>query len=1575
MTHCNRNENVATTALLLSGLLLASAAVAKPLYITVPRSYGSAESAVVDVAFASRQPVELRVLKPSDVDAFIESQTDLRRAYQEPRTQVNPGRYLTRGLNLLRSPAEYLLLAMDPELRSEIAEGLPERLATDHRSISRMREGPPKLVGIPAGHEVVRRRWLNLDLGGLQREFNVPGYTPEFVDSGFEERRVVLDPLPVGVYVLQLVQERIEGQVLLVITDLTVQVKQTNGKVLVRVAGRDLKPRSGVTVRSRGLGKGEVEASTDADGEAWLEVDTPRLVLSARQGADLALVDTDFYSSLAVTPDVFIYSDRPLYRPGDKAHFRGLLRRPEAFLSRLFQPRKRSVQVELRHGDRVVTRVRTRVDDFGSFAGSLKVPKGLDTGVLRLVAKLDDALHQAEARVQEYVKPTFYLEMETEQETARPGESLTVKVKARRYAGGHPDNTRYEVFLYRNPLSTPAWVDDSGLGGRGSAVTYGSVSSTEGRLNIPRRLYSSVAEREVMDDPWDSAELFDDSGEATVTVAVPELAPNEERLPFRYRLTVRARDEQGTFANSSKSFYFAQSEVMGALSPSAKVVLEDKAAQLAIKSVRLSGKALPGVSGEVSYVLRRADGVEKELERASFTTGDDAVWRGPLPTAKIGTVLARVTLHDPDGRPWQGETSMLVAGTDGEVVRQVPTLTVETLTSTLAPGDTAELVVLLPGGWGEGGGEKGSLWLTLEGRTLYETRRLELDGQTLVHRFEIERRFGSAVYASIAYPTPGGRWEERTTPLRIVPAERTLQVRLSSRQLEASPGGPQTLDLYVTDHRGRGVAAQVSLGVVDKAIYALQGEFRPHVLEFFYPLVRNNVASFYSGEFQGYGYGEVLARVQGLLGGQRFAAIKPPTRRRQNRDRDTAYWNADVRTDGTGHASVSFEMPGNQTLWVVTAVAADASGRFGETTAEFASRGALNLVAALPQYLRVGDSAEASLRVARGTRGKDQQVEVNVQVSGVLGSAQVDQKVVLPASGESLVSFPLEASAAGDGEVYLRARGKTGRVADRRSLPVLAAELEETVEVASYGGGELKLDLPEGARVVALELQLAPSTVAVALANLHELLEYPHGCLEQLVATTVPNIAVTRTLEQVGALDKLDPESQALLAEARSRAAQGVERILHLAVDGGGFTWFGGYDTPSLPLTMIALDGLAQAVAAGLAERRDPRITASLRWLEQQPELPFDLEATRVYVLAQLQGKAAAPRVRALLESAPAGDLYAIALAVLAAEQAGIQGEDKVQEQVALLVETSRAGIARFADWRPADPEVFWHYPLRRIGTAALLARAAALGPVDVDSMREGLMRLVAEAGELSTFERSMFLLHSQWLLKRDAVNMREMKPPVVESDAKTAVSLRPRAAGLAADLDLNTRRVQVPDFDGVATLRARLRVPVDKLAARSEGMQITRRYFVLTEQGPQPLEEGQAVTQGQEVYVQLEVDAHEDADARQRSQRSAYYVVEDALPAGFVPLLEDRRFEAAPYSLALRHEAMQRRSLGPERALFFFAEPTWWSRSPRQVGYVMRAQFAGRFVAPPARIQDMYAPRIRGRSAPATLTIAASGK
>ena len=147
-----------------------------------------------------------------------------------------------------------------------------------------------------------------------------------------------------------------------------------------------------------------------------------------------------------------------------------------------------------------------------------------------------------------------------------------------------------------------------------------------------------------------------------------------------------------------------------------------------------------------------------------------------------------------------------------------------------------------------------------------------------------------------------------------------------------------------------------------------------------------------------------------------------------------------------------------------------------------------------------------------------------------------------------------------------------------------------------------------------------------------------------------------------------------------------------------------------MPLTLIALDGLAYAVEAGLVARDDPRIVESAAWLAAREGLPLPHEATRAYVLARLDGPRQAARVRALLDRVAdqaSLDPFPAAMAALAAEEAGIAAEPAVQARLTAVAARSRQALVRTADWRP--DAAYFGYPLRRVGLTAVLAHAASL--------------------------------------------------------------------------------------------------------------------------------------------------------------------------------------------------------------------------------------------------------------------------
>src|SRR5690606_26074123 len=98
--------------------------------------------------------------------------------------------------------------------------------------------------------------------------------------------------------------------------------------------------------------------------------------------------------------------------------------------------------------------------------------------------------------------------------------------------------------------------------------------------------------------------------------------------------------------------------------------------------------------------------------------------------------------------------------------------------------------------------------------------------------------------------------------------------------------------------------------------------------------------------------------------------------------RNTAHWEAQIRTDADGNASIDFTLPDNLTTWRAQARAVSGDTLVGEARSELLVTQPLLLRPALPRFLRVGDSASMRLLVTNST-GDDADIGVELAASGI----------------------------------------------------------------------------------------------------------------------------------------------------------------------------------------------------------------------------------------------------------------------------------------------------------------------------------------------------------------------------------------------------------------------------------------------------------------------------------------------------------------------------------------------------------------------------------------------------------------
>jgi alpha-2-macroglobulin len=1550
--------------------------LAKELYVTVRRDFGPTEAPELELHYAREAPFDVRIYRPKDMKEFVTSQVDLRRAWREPAVEWNSAKYLFSGLNKTRFGLDWLRSAANLPLRKRLMEDFGGGSTTPGGT--RLSEGPAKIVAGPSNFTLVNEVSFQPDGADARAPFDVPGFDWWFSrEGGLRQKIVRLPKLSPGFYLVQIVQGDLEGQVVLAVNDLSASVQQTDGAALVRVSRRDGRPAPGIEVEVRNLrGQWTASGKSDADGVVFFEdLKDSELLVVVREGDSTAIVDTEFFPTTAVFPDLYLYTDRPLYKSGATVRFKGVLRQPQDGLSRLWSSLTgrtevaRVAIVDLA-GKVIVQEVDAPLSAYGTFSGALTIARtegeGDLNGVYRVRATIAGASHAGEFRVREYVKPLFLFKVKTDQETLQAGGSLTASVNVERYAGGVPEGVKVSAQLFRVRAETPQWVEDAGLGEAGSATTYGWDGKSEsGSVSVP----FPVANVDDME--------LDAQGHANLALKLPETLPGPPNYDYSFVLRLYGRDPDGNSASFSKTFLDVRSEVVALARMSSVYASAERPARLSIRAVHPSGRPYGKTPGSVAWTLTpyKLPPVARET---TFTTGDDGRFDVPVPVDTAGRLDAVVTLRDRFDKPTTGEASIIVAPREpGAPVADVSEVTILQEREVFTPGETARALVLLPEGWGDRGGNRGRLHLTVAGRRIFARHVQAVDGLSTWVSVPLLPDYGTAAYAILAYADPARGWIERTLTFRIPPKDKALAVAVKPQAAFVKPGQRQAVSLRVVDAAGKPVEAEVSISVVDKALLALQPEFRPSLLSFFYPTERLNVMSFFSREFQSYGYGERLARL--FRPNFWMAATKPD--RKDRKEDDTAYWNARVLTDADGRASVSFVLPANQTTWNVSAVAVDTRGRFGEGSGEFGTNAKVTFSVAVPAFLRVGDSAQVRLLVSN-------QDTIAREVKATLVAPAGVTSAGLPSVSATLAP---RAEASGRGRVTLAATNPTGAVTLKttlvsgkdtqrfessvRTLPATVT-FTETREVKP--GEPVTGPFAAGEKLTGLRIFATNGFTATFLPALRWLMAYPYGCAEQVTSATVPSLLAKQLLDSKHRT--LSPEQEDMRKSALEFSAAGLARLKTLQNLDGSFVWWSGTGKGDVSMTAVVLILVSSLDDPEAAKALDtPR---SLGWLKAQvPDRGSSLGVAITYIESRLVVLGVAPEPGGTVEATlrfqadwvkANGTVLDKSLLLLSLRGLGFDSKPGLDRTAKDLVEDVSVAVGTLLGGAPPDPKRWtpllgdWPgYPGRLPSTLAVAARALhTYDRLDLVATRKLSAWLLASFdGRFfgSTFETSGVLVHSAWLFESSLNAGRAMARPRVTAGGREIESgslsghETPGGYEIAVDPSEAARgRIEVTGVGEDVVLRARLtrEVPLDAAPEVPGGWDLRKEYFRLDAKTGALSGLDGPVRVGDLVYVKL---TFQPRRGRLRWWSSSYYVLRDEIPAGLSVVEEDKVYDAAPFRLSLHAAGSTTRDVRSDRILWTFAFERAWMDRTFQTGYVLRAQYAGDFATGVARLEDFY--------------------
>jgi uncharacterized protein YfaS (alpha-2-macroglobulin family) len=1021
--------------------------------------------------------------------------------------------------------------------------------------------------------------------------------------------------LPLGAYLLEVRDAGVEARELILVTDAAVVLKSAASQSLVYVCDAlDGSPLANASVslwNRQYNGKrwiwDQQNATADAQGLAafdlTLEPDNRHrrelFVSAMADGRQAFAMASSYYGRSAERPwRIYAFTDRPAYRPGETVQWKFVARRHDGDV--YLTPADEIVVYEVtdpRGGK--VAEGEVRLNSFGSAWDSLEVEESMPLGEFRVQfwnRGRGQSIGSATLfRLEEYKLPEFRVSIGTPTEggrkkTFRLGQSVEVQIEAEYYFGGPVDGATVELLVYQRPFyhwwwpkrEFPWFYGDM----RPSAGYYGGESLVERRT-----LQSDAAGRAVLtfETPAGQQQDLEYRIEARVTDASRReiLASDTVRVTRQsYYVHPRPRhnlyrpQDEVAFDIKAVDANDAPVEVEGAVTVTRdywfEIWLDPDGNEFegdALKRIREQMDVFPPpprFPGDRGWRLKFRGYQHDEILRRTLRT--DAAGEAELRFVPEREGFYRMSWSGrvKQGAPVAAEATVWVATTkSSELGYRYGGLQIIVDRDTFRAGQTAPVMLSAPT-------NDRYVLFSVEGEDLHSYRLVHLEGNVKLLEVELTERHVPNIHLGAAMVSDAALFID-TQQVVVPPVQNFLEVELSFDREQYRPREKGVLALLTKDHDGRPVSAEVSLGLVDEAVYYIQRDYAGDPRQFFFgakrPLRVRTSSSFQQRRYARLAEGEeisiggvVLEQARDEFEGDESSLMSrsAPAKRRARMDvaeeaagfaqlekaepapaeaptamaegpavqvrsdfRSTVLWRPDVATGDDGRAELEVTFPDSLTGWLATARVAAHNNRFGITTASTRTQQPLIVRLQAPRFFVVGDEATVSAVIHNNTEAS-LAVTPGLEAEGVrlvAGPGRRDPLTV-PAGGERRVDWKVSATRAGRARLEVEARGEHHADAMRKEYPIHEHGIEKLIARSGKLRGdevEVRVDLPAERRPgsTRLTVQVAPSLAVTMLDALPYLIDYPYGCTEQTMSRFLPAVITARTLKDLG----LRPES------------------------------------------------------------------------------------------------------------------------------------------------------------------------------------------------------------------------------------------------------------------------------------------------------------------------------------------------------------------------------------------------------------------------------------------------------------------
>ena len=1274
---------------------------------------------------------------------------------------------------------------------------------------------------------------------------------------------------------------------------------------------------------------------------------------------------------------VYLYTDKPIYRPGQKVYIKGIYRIGFDGNWQIIPGQKVNLKVYNSKNDEILNK-ELEVNEFGTFNTEFVLEDKAPLGNYRVCVYYNCTYFD----VEEYVPAPFEVKVLTDKDEYISKDKIKIDIEANYYFGVPLEGGEVTYTVTSQNYYFDKYKDEYLHFGKEinywRGYPYGDKFLFRGKLSLSENGKTSF----------------------TKVLDIDKLFTNEdERRSKIIVVDVTVKDSQGRSVSAQKSFILHRGEYYIGLKLNKYFLEKGQPTQIKVKTVDSEGK--PKKVNNLTLSIYKINWVwekrqeagggygykwEKKKELVSeykFSTDREGNYLKEIQFDKEGEYEITVQGKDKRNNLIQSTYSIYVCGAGSVAVPPTTDtrLQIEVKKRTLNVGKTGEVVIKSPY-------KEAKALITLERGKVFDYQIVDIKGNLFKYQFQVKDEYIPNIFLSALLQSTKPEVKFGSVEFQIDTKKKELKIETKTNKQFYLPGEEVTLDIQVRDFHNNPVETEVSVAVVDVSVLALKGNPKKNPVVFFY-------GGFPLGVITSSNLKNILIETKiPTKGGGARAPEAELAKKARGEFRETAYFNAQVRTDKSGKAKVKFTLPDNLTTWQTEVLGVTKDTKLGVNYSKFITKKDLMVVPLKPRFVVPGDQFYIGAKIFNQTNRR-QQIELEFKSSTLILKEKTNKKSVSIDAGKTdTLYFFVEAPKLmekGEHKFTLSAKGSGVEDTVIQYIKITPDDTFEAVATANYTQDNLSREyvfLPDNILKSKGEVKISASaTLAVFLSDaLNYLIKYPYGCSEQIASKLNALAIVKQGLNLPNLQDKFQLEKVRYSGKEYT-----IEEIVDIGLtklynqqraDGGFGFW--DYGRSNFYLTLHVIEALENLKLAGF-NVNEAVIEKAKEYVKNHFSTQIVLYKDKsamilaAYTLFKNQKTVDDPLIKNFIQEIARDDTYIYEYASNASlAQLAIlltKGFDlQLQEKIYNLLQNRIDIDARGAFIEPKKGHIFVDYYENPIKDTALYLKALSVAkkrdPI-IDKVIRWLLNSKSKDGSWGSTNNTLtvieaFVEYLKWQRETESnfilelfVNQKSegkyhFEPSTILDQFKKEIPLGEFKFGEINVIEFRKENLNQLPNNLYYDMILRYYLPAQKIPPRDEGFTIQRTLHRLQDkENKEPVNEARV---GDILRVHLQITV---------PKTRRYVLIEDFIPAGFEIVNLDLATEQK--SLRLQEKEIKGREFIPDfkelrddRAVLF---KEYLSPGVYEFDYFVRALIKGKFIHLPARVSEMYSPENFGRT------------